>query len=274
MVPSAAALEWATRIFSGAHVSELIQTRRDGAVAVIAINRPDKKNALTAAMYTGLTEALQAASADDGVRVALLHGQGGAFSAGNDLADFAAARPDPDDTPSMRFLREIAHFEKPLVAAVEGVAVGIGTTMLLHCDLVYAAPQTRFTLPFVNLAVVPEAASSYLLPRIAGWQRAAELLMLGEPFSAEQALSAGIINAIVHPERLMETATETARKLAAKPPLALRETKRLMKRPQMEQIEGAMRAEARVFAQCLTSLEAKEAFAAFFEKRKPDFSRF
>lgn len=255
-------------------MSDLIQTSRDGAVAVICINRPDKKNALTLAMYAGLTDALQAAAADDGVRVALLHGRGGAFSAGNDLADFAAARPDADDTPSMRFLREIAHFTKPLVAAVEGVAVGIGTTMLLHCDLVYAAAQTRFTLPFVNLAVVPEAASSYLLPRIAGWQRAAEMLMLGESFSAEQALGAGMINAIVAPELLMETASEAARKLAAKPPLALRETKRLLKRPQMEQIEAAMRAEARVFADCLKSPEAKEAFAAFFEKRKPDFSRF
>ena len=152
--------------------------------------------------------------------------------------------------------------------------MGIGTTMLLHCDLVYATPQTRFALPFVNLAVVPEAASSYLLPRIAGWQRAAEMLMLGEPVSAEQALAAGMINAIVSPDRLMEIAMAAASKLASKPPLALRETKRLMKQADYERIDSALRAEARVFAQCLQSQEAREAFAAFFEKRKPDFSRF
>ncbi|MSQ52333.1 MAG: enoyl-CoA hydratase [Betaproteobacteria bacterium] len=255
-------------------MSQLIKFTREGAVVLIGINRPDKKNALTAQMYIALADALYTASADEGVRVALLHGEGGCFTAGNDLADFAAARPDANDTPAMRFLREIAHFRKPLVAAVEGVAVGIGTTMLLHCDLVYATPQTRFALPFVNLAVVPEAASSYLLPRIAGWQRAAELLMLGEPFSAEQAFAAGMINSIVAPDRLMETAMAAASKLATKPPIALRETKRLMKLPEMDRIDSAMRAEARVFARRLQSPEAKEAFAAFFEKRKPDFSRF
>ncbi|MFM9968315.1 MAG: enoyl-CoA hydratase [Burkholderiales bacterium] len=255
-------------------MSDLIQTPRDGAIAIFTLNRPEKKNALTAAMYEALAESLNRAAADDAVRVVVLRGEGGSFTAGNDLADFAASRPDANDTPAMRFLREIAHFPKPLVAAVEGVAVGIGTTMLLHCDFVYASPTTHFAMPFVNLAVVPEAASSYLLPRIAGERRAAELLMLGEPFSAEQALAAGIVNAIVEPEQLFDTAMNTARKLAAKPPSALRETKRLLKQPEFERIDAAMRAEARVFAKCLQSEEAKEAFAAFFEKRKADFSRF
>ena len=255
-------------------MTEFIQTRREGAIVSIALNRPEKKNAITAAMYGALAAALNRAATEEGVRVLLLHGLGGAFTAGNDLADFAAAPPRTDDGPASRFLREIAHFEKPLVAAVEGVAVGIGTTMLLHCDLVYAAPQTRFALPFVNLGLVPEAASSYLLPRIAGWQRAAELLMLGEAFGAEEALAAGMVNAIVAPERLLQTAMEAAQKLAGKPPFALRQTKRLMKQAQVDHIDRAMRDEARVFAQCLQSPEAKEAFAAFFEKRKPDFSQF
>ena len=268
------ALEWPLPIFDRLNVSQFIHVTREGAVVLIGINRPEKKNALTAEMYKALADALYAAAEDEAVRVVLLHGEGGCFTAGNDLADFATPRPDANETPAIRFLREIAHFKKPLVAAVEGVAVGIGTTMLLHCDLVYATPQTRFALPFVNLAVVPEAASSYLLPRIAGWQRAAEMLMLGEPVSAEQALAAGMINAIVSPDRLMEIAMAAASKLASKPPLALRETKRLMKQADYERIDSALRAEARVFAQCLQSQEAREAFAAFFEKRKPDFSRF
>ena len=253
---------------------EFIDTDQKGAILSIALNRPDKKNAITAAMYGALADALSKAAADDGVRVALLHGEGGVFAAGNDLADFMSSPARTDNAPVFRFLRELAHFEKPLVAAVEGVAVGIGTTMLLHCDLVYAAPQTHFALPFVNLAVVPEAASSYLLPRIAGWQRAAELLMLGEPFTAEQAQALGMVNAIVPSDRLLETAMGAAQKLAAKPPFALRQTKRLMKQAEFERIDRAMRDEAQVFSQCLQTPEAKEAFAAFFEKRKPDFSKF
>lgn len=255
-------------------VSEPVILRREAGIVSIGINRPGRKNALTAQMYAALADALRDAAADAGCRVVVLHGEGGDFTAGNDLAEFAAAPPDNDNAPVFRFLRQLAHFEKPLVAAVEGVAVGIGTTLLLHCDLVYAAPQTRFSLPFVNLAVVPEAASSLLLPRLAGWQRAAEFLMLGEPFSAEQALAAGMVNAIVEQALLWDTAMAAARKLAARPPFALRETKRLMKAGDMDRIDAAMRAEARIFAQCLKSPEAKEAFAAFFEKRKPDFSRF
>ncbi len=255
-------------------MSKFIQTRREGAILCIALNRPDKKNAITTAMYAALAGALSKAAADEGVRVALLHGEGGVFTAGSDLADFMSSLERTDNAPVFRFLRELAHFEKPLVAAVEGVAVGIGTTMLLHCDLVYAAPQTRFALPFVNLALVPEAASRYLLPRIAGWRRAAEWLMLGEPFEAEEALAAGMVNAIVPPEHLLQNAMEAARKLAAKPPFALRQTKRLLKQTQYEHIDRAMRDEARVFGQCLQAPEAKEAFSAFFEKRKPDFSRF
>ena len=255
-------------------MSEFIDTDQKGAILSIALNRPDRKNAITAAMYGALADALSKAAADESVRVALLHGKGGVFAAGNDLADFMASPARTGNEPVFRFLRELAHFEKPLIAAVEGVAVGIGTTMLLHCDLVYAAPDASFALPFVNLALVPEAASTYLLPRIAGWQRAAEWLMLGEPFGPEEARAAGMVNAIVPSDRLMPTALAAAQKLAAKPQFALRQAKRLMKKDTYENIDRAMRDEARVFSQCLESPEAREAFAAFFEKRHPDFSRF
>ena len=255
-------------------MTEFVHTRREGAVVSIVLDRPDKKNAITTAMYEALATAFGKVAADEEVRVALLCGLGGAFTAGNDLADFVSSPSQGDNAPVFRFLRELAHFEKPLVAAVEGVAVGIGTTMLLHCDLVYAATDARFALPFVNLGVVPEAASSYLLPRVAGWQRAAQMLMLGEPFSAGQALEAGMVNAVVPNEALLPTAMQAAQSLAAKPPSALRQTKRLMKQALYEDVDRAMRDEARVFAQCLHSPEAKEAFSAFFEKRKPDFSRF
>ena len=267
------ALEWPMPIFDRLNVSQFIHVTREGAVVLIGINRPEKKNALTAEMYKALADALYAAAADEAVRVVLLHGEGGCFTAGNDLGFCHPTAGCQRDTGNTLSSGNRA-FQKAAGRGGGGRGGGLGTTMLLHCDLVYATPQTRFALPFVNLAVVPEAASSYLLPRIAGWQRAAEMLMLGEPVSAEQALAAGMINAIVSPDRLMEIAMAAASKLASKPPLALRETKRLMKQADYERIDSALRAEARVFAQCLQSQEAREAFAAFFEKRKPDFSRF
>ena len=249
-------------------------TERTGGILSIELNRPEKKNAITIAMYRALGDALQAASADPGVRVVLLQGKPEVFTSGNDVADFLADPPRDKDFAPFRFLRVLGHFDKPLVAAVSGAAVGIGTTMLLHCDLVYAAAGARFQLPFVNLGLVPEAASSLLLPRLAGWQKAAELLMLGESFTAETARAIGLVNQVVAPEKLLETAMAAARALAAKPPAALRVTKALMKQALVAKVDDAMSREIREFMERLRSPEAKEAFSAFLEKRKPDFSRF
>jgi enoyl-CoA hydratase/carnithine racemase len=250
-----------------------IVVAREGAVQRIQLNRPDKKNAITTAMYAGLADALAAAEADRGVRVVLLHGAGDAFTAGNDLADFLANPPQSADRPAPRFLHAISHAAKPIVAAVHGVAIGIGTTMLAHCDLIYAAAGTRFHLPFVNLGLCPEGASSLLLPLAAGYQRAAELVMLGEPFDAGKARDIGLVTEIVPGAALLATATAAAQKLAAKPPASLRATKQLLKRALLPQIEAALAAEFAAFGERLGSPEEKEAFTAFFEKRPADFSK-
>ncbi len=252
----------------------LVLTARDGALQRIQLNRPEKKNALTADMYAAIADALRAADADPAVRVVLIHGAGDAFTAGNDLQDFLANAPRTPDAPVFRFLHAISHAEKPLVAAASGVAVGVGTTMLLHCDLVYAAAGTRFSLPFVNLGLCPEAGSSFLLPAIAGYQRAAELLLLGEPFDAARAHALGIVTDVVPAEIVLMRAEEAAQKLAAKPAASVRITKQLMKRAWMPAIEAALAEELRQFGARLGSPEAKEALSAFLEKRKPDFSRF
>jgi enoyl-CoA hydratase/carnithine racemase len=252
----------------------LVLTARDGAVQRIQINRPEKKNALTAEMYAAIAAALKAADADAGVRAVLIHGAGDAFTAGNDLQDFLANAPRTPDAPVFGFLEAVSHAEKPLVAAVSGVAVGVGTTMLLHCDLVYAADGTKFALPFVNLGLCPEAASSFLLPAIVGYQRAAELLLLGEPFDAAKAYALGIVTEVVPAEILMMRAGDAARKLAEKPAASVRLSKRLMKRAWMPAIEAALAEEIRHFGERLGSPEAKEAFSAFLEKRKPDFAKF
>lgn len=251
-----------------------ILTEHEGGILRIRFNRAEKKNAITASMYQALAHALRDAERDNAVRVALLHGAQDAFTAGNDLQDFLASPPRSNDAPGFQFLRAIHDFPKPLIAAVSGLAVGIGTTMLLHCDLVYCAPGTRFSLPFVNLGLCPEAGSSFLLPRLAGYQRAAELLMLGEPFSAETAREIGLVNAIVPADALVATAMATARKLAAKPAASLRETKTLMKQGIHEAVKLAMGDESEAFRERLDSPEAKEAFAAFLEKRQPDFTKF
>ncbi len=240
----------------------------------IRFNRPDKKNAITSAMYLALAHALRHAERDAAVRVALIEGAPDLFTAGNDLHDFLEHPPRSSDAPAFQFLRGIREFPKPLIAAVGGLAVGVGTTMLLHCDFVYCTPGTRFSLPFVNLGLSPEGGSSYLLPRLAGYQRAAELLLLGEPFGAETAREIGLVNAIVPEEALLATAGETARKLAAKPAASLREAKSLMKQAMKESLRRAMDDEGEAFCERLESPEAKEAFTAFFEKRPPDFSKF
>jgi enoyl-CoA hydratase/carnithine racemase len=253
---------------------DLILSERDGAVLRIEFNRPAKKNAITVDMYRALADAFEQAETDAGIRAVLIQGKAEVFTSGNDLADFLAHPPRDESAPTFRFLRVLSQLQKPIVAAVSGAAVGIGTTLLLHCDLVYAAPGTRFSLPFVNLGLVPEAASSLLLPRLAGWQRAAELLLLGEVFGVEKAMEIGLVNACVPAEQLLAFAAATARQLGEQPPAALRMTKRLMKEAMLPAVELAMASEARAFAERLDSAEAREAFTAFLEKRSPDFSKF
>lgn len=251
-----------------------IEVECDGAVTSIAINRPEKKNALTADMYDALSEAVEEAEADAGVRVLLLHGKGDAFTAGNDLQDFlqkpwkGQARP-----PAVRFINAVAHASKPIVAAVHGLVVGVGTTILLHCDLVYAAEETRFMMPFVNLGIVPEAASTVLLPLLIGRQRASELFMLGAPLAAQRAYEIGMVNAVLPVDKLLATAAEAAQALAAKPAAALRATKTLMRRHYQAEVDRALREEVEVISERLESAETREALAAFLEKRKPDFSK-
>lgn len=240
----------------------------------IRFNRPDKKNALTQAMYAAAADALASADQDDAVRVVLITGTDNCFTSGNDLSDFLNSPPGGDNSPVGRFLKAISTARKPLVAAVEGIAVGIGTTMLLHCDLVYAGQGARLQLPFVNLALVPEAGSSYLLPKLMGHQRAAELLMLGEMFGAQKAADYGIVNGVCADGQAYELAHAQARSLAAKPPAALRLTKALMKGKHRQAVAEQMQTEMQQFGQRLVSPEAREAMQAFMERRAPDFSKF
>ena len=244
----------------------------DQGVMTLTFNRLDKKNSITASMYATLADALEQAQADAAVRVVVIQGHVSIFSAGNDIADFLNAPPAQADSPVFRFLHNIASFTKPVIAAVAGPAVGIGTTLLLHCDLVYAGDNAAFSLPFVNLGLCPEAASSLLVPQMMGYHRAAEALLLGEPFMAEAALEVGLVNRVLPPTEVNDYAQTQARKLAHKPLSALIETKRLMKSAQATQIKEQMAQEATSFGRMLREPAAKEAFGAFLEKRKPDFS--
>ncbi|NUU03281.1 enoyl-CoA hydratase [Herbaspirillum robiniae] len=251
-----------------------IQLSKDNGILTIHFDREAKKNALTAAMYQQLADALKDAEADSAVRAILFTGKAQAFSAGNDLEDFLKNPPNSKEAPVFQFLWQISHAAKPIVAAVSGVAVGIGTTLLLHCDLVYAADNARFSMPFTQLGLCPEAASSLLLPHVAGYQRAAEKLLLGEAFGPDEALQMGIVNRVVSLDELLPLAQKQAARLAALPAASIRVTKQLMKKNRVAATEQQMAAEIEHFAQMLTAPEAKEAFTAFFEKRKPDFSRF
>lgn len=242
-------------------------------VAIIEIARPEKKNALTAAMYEALAVAVRTADQDPMVRALLLTGQPGVFTAGNDLHDFLERPPTSEDAPAYRFMRALIGCEKPVVAAVSGAAVGIGTTLLLHCDLVYVSPEARFSLPFVALGLVPEFASSVLLTALAGRARAAEKLLLAEPFSGAEALELGLATALVPAAEVLEHALHQAERFNALPPGAVRDTKRLMRAALAEPIERALAAEGECFYERLRSPEAREAFRAFLEKRKPDFSK-
>jgi enoyl-CoA hydratase/carnithine racemase len=250
-----------------------ILVHAEGGVMTITLNRLDRKNSITSDMYAKLADAIGAAAADEGVRVALIQGHETVFCAGNDIGDFLHKPPAGQESPVFRFLRGIATFPKPLLASVCGPAVGIGTTMLFHCDLVYAGDNAAFSMPFVNLGLCPEAASSLLVPQMLGYHRAAEALMLGEPFFAEAALEVGLVNRVVPPTEANNYANAQARKLAAKPLTSLVETKRLMKKGQQQVVLQQMQDEGESFGRMLTAPAAKEAFTAFMEKRKPDFSK-
>lgn len=250
-----------------------ILVHTEGGVSTLTFNRLDKKNSITSAMYAAMADALEAAQADAAVRCLLIQGDATIFSAGNDIGDFLNAPPSTQDSPVFRFLRNIAQFPKPIVAAVCGPAVGIGTTLLFHCDLVYAGDNAAFSMPFVNLGLCPEAASSLLVPQMFGYHRAAEALLLGEPFMAEAALEVGLVNRVVPPTECNAIAQQQARKLAAKPLSALVETKRLMKKSQGPAVLERMGEEGASFGRMLREPAAREAFTAFMEKRKPDFSK-
>ena len=249
----------------------IVVSVQDGVLS-IRLDRLEKKNALTRGMYLGMIDALRQAEGDSSVRVVLITGTEGCFTAGNDLLDFANAKPG-ETSPAITYLQTLAATSKPVIAAVGGVAVGIGTTMLLHCDLVYAAPDARFQLPFVNLGLCPEAGSSAILPGLMGYCRAAELLFFGDPFSSEKALDLGIVNAVYPGGELLAAAAAKARQLAEKPPSALRTTKVLLKRGTAASIAETMARETEQFAALLQGPEAREAMTAFMQRRKADFSK-
>lgn len=255
-------------------MNDLVVQKAESGILEVQLNRPEKKNALTTDMYTLLTDAVTRASEDTAIRCLLFTGSQGSFCSGNDIGDFLQNPASGEDHPVAQFMRALSEFAKPAVAAVQGPAVGIGSTLLLHCDLVYAGRSTRFAMPFVNLGICPEFASSYILPRLMGYPRAAEILMLGEPFDAELAASFQLVNAVLDDDTVEAKAREMAAKLAAKPPKALRTTKELMRRWTRETCQRAIRDEAELFMAMLHEPEAKEAFTAFMEKRKPDFSSF
>ena len=254
-------------------MTDLVKTELKDGIRVVTINRPEKKNALTQDMYAVMADAVATADDDPQVRAVVITGTEDIFTSGNDLNDFLKASLDEAEQPVWRFLQAIANTTTPLIAAVNGAGVGVGTTMLLHCDFVYACEEARFHMPFINLALIPEAASSLLLPRCAGHRKAAELLMLGEPFDANEALASGVITAIAPGNSELEMAMATAAKLAAKPPGALRMTKALL-RNEGQSVADRLTIEGEGFKECLSSPEAKEAMTAFFERRPPDFSKF
>jgi len=243
-------------------------------VATIEIARPEKKNAITQAMYASMAAALVAAREDNAVRAVLLTGQPGIFTSGNDIDDFMQRPPSTTESPAFAFMQALMGCDKPVIAAVTGAAIGIGTTMLLHCDLVYVSDEARLAMPFVSLGLVPEFASSLIVPQLLGQARAAEKLLLGDPFTGADAVEMGIANAVLPAAEVVPHARRVAERFNALPPGAVRETKRLMRRARAAAAEEAIGIETGIFAARLQSAEAKEAFSAFFQKRKPDFSQF
>jgi enoyl-CoA hydratase/carnithine racemase len=250
-----------------------IITERSGSILRVELNRPTKKNAMTSAMYVALATILDEAASDEGIRVVLWHGAGDSFCAGNDVEDFLTNPPGPDESPQLWLMNALVNIDKPLVAAVQGAAIGGGTTMLTHCDFVYASESARFQMPFIDLALVPEFGSSCSIPARIGHIRASELILLGQPFDAQRAAAVGFVTEVVPDHNLLATATETARKLAAKSPRALQASKWLMKRPFRDQIKAAMKAENEAFSAQIRSQEAKQALASFLGKHQPNHDR-
>jgi enoyl-CoA hydratase/carnithine racemase len=258
-----------------------IKTATMNGVCTIEIARPEKKNALTVAMYQAMTDALKAAKADNAVRAVLITGQPGIFTSGNDIEDFmtrgtgtGGQGSEAAESPVFQFMRALLECDKPVVAAVTGAAIGIGTTLLLHCDFVYVSDEARLAMPFVALGLVPEFASSLVVPQLMGHRRAAEKLLLGDPFTPEQAVECGIANAVLPAGEVVNHARRVAERFNALPPGAVREAKQLMRGPQTEALLKTIATEGAIFARRLKSPEAMEAFQAFFQKRKPDFSKF
>ncbi|MEY8875521.1 MAG: enoyl-CoA hydratase [Leptothrix sp. (in: b-proteobacteria)] len=251
-----------------------IKTALLDGVFTVEIARPEKKNALTMAMYGELTAAFVAARDNPAVRAVLITGQPGIFTSGNDLEDFMTAPPRDDSSPVFVFMRALLDCDKPVIAAVTGAAIGIGTTLLLHCDFVYISDEARLAMPFASLGLVPEFASSLIVPRLMGHARAAEKLLLGDPFTASEAVECGIANAVLPASEVVNHARRVALRFNSLPPGAVRDTKRLMRAGSDAQVRQTLQTEGAVFGERLRSPEAQEAFQAFFQKRKPDFSRF
>ena len=252
---------------------EIVVSENSG-VLEVSIQRPDRKNALTHAMYTAINKAFDRAETDPSIRALLITGTRDCFTAGNDMVDFLQNPPLGDDAPVMILLGKLAVFPKPLIAAVNGPAVGVGTTLLLHCDLVYVGESARLQMPFTSLGLCPEAGSSYLLPLLIGHQRAAELLMLGETIDAGRACELGIANARLSDDDYLQHARQQAARIAAQPAAAVRLTKQLMRAPFDQMLRSHMAVEGGAFGKRLVSPEAREAMQAFMQKRKPDFSQF
>lgn len=251
-----------------------IKTHVLNGVSTIEIARPERKNALTMAMYEAMSEALHAANEDPTVRAVLITGQPGIFTSGNDLEDFMARPPRDDDAPVFQFMRALLGCGKPVIAAVTGAAIGIGTTMLLHSDFVYVSDEARLAMPFVGLGLVPEFGASLVVPRLVGQRRAAELLLLGDPFTGAQAVEYGIANAVLPAAEVVNHARRVAERFNTLAPGAVRDSKRLITERERDTLMAAIKEEAAIFGARLRSPEAQEAFQAFFQKRAPDFSKF
>jgi len=251
-----------------------IKTAVLNGVYTIEIARPEKKNALTGAMYVAMAEGLNAAMADGAVRSVLITGQPGIFTSGNDLEDFMKRSGGVSVSPARVFMNALIACDKPVIAAVTGAAIGIGTTLLLHCDFVYVSDEARLVMPFVSLGLVPEFASSHLIPQLMGQRKAAEKLLLGDPFTGAEAVECGIANAVLPAAEVAPHARRVAERFNALPPGAVRASKKLMRGTVVDQLYKTIDGENEVFAERLTSPEAKEAFSAFFQKRKPDFTQF
>jgi enoyl-CoA hydratase/carnithine racemase len=253
-------------------MGEHVRVEQHGELLAITLDRPERRNAITVAMYAALADAVEEGAANNAIRVITVRGEGQDFAAGNDLADFLQAAPRLDEEiPVWRLLRALATCETPIVAAVHGNCVGIGTTMLLHCDLVIADDSARFSMPFVDLGLVPEAASSLLFPRLAGRRRAARYLLLAEPFGVDEAVAIGLISHRADTGALHDKLKEVVAALLAKPPEALRQTQRLLRHGARDEVLERMKMESSLFAERLASPEVKEAISAFFEKRRPTY---